>query len=120
MNVNKLKNVRRSRRKHATRRRIFGTPSRPRLCVYRSSRHLYAQIIDDTAGHTLCAASTKEKGATSEHGGNCEAAKAVGQIITDRAKQAGIEQVSFDRNGFRYHGRIKTFADAAREAGLKF
>ena len=103
------------------RRRLAGTTERPRLAVFRSQAHIYAQVIDDDAGKTLCAASTldkdfKEKG----KGANVAAAKAIGQLIASRAKEKGIEAVVFDRGGFQYHGRIKALADAAREAGLKF
>lgn len=111
-----------TRRRHARiRRRVFGTPERPRLAVFRSNQHIYAQIIDDTAHHTLVAASTleaeiKSKGDTSTQ----EGASAVGQLLAERAKEKGISQVVFDRGGKLYHGRIAALADAAREAGLSF
>lgn len=117
MDRNKAKNVRRARRKTGIRKRVLGTPERPRLTVYRSLNHMYAQVIDDLSGKTLVASSTT-KG--TESGGNIEAAKSVGKDLADKAKAAGITQVAFDRNGFRYHGRIKALADAAREAGLQF
>ena len=96
-----------------------GTVERPRLAVYRSNRYLYAQVIDDVAGQTLAAASSLEPELRSEPL-NVETAAKVGTLIGDRAKKAGIGQVVFDRGGFKYHGRIKALADAAREAGLEF
>lgn len=97
------------------RRKVSGTTSRPRLNVFRSNKNIYAQVIDDTAGHTLAAASSKEaKGTKSEQ------AKAVGQLIAEKAKAAGITQVVFDRGGYLYHGRVKAVADGAREGGLDF
>jgi large subunit ribosomal protein L18 len=95
---------------------------RPRLSVVRSSQHIYAQIIDDTAGHTLAAASTLDKGLKGElkSGADKAAATAVGKLIAERAKAAGIAQVMFDRGGYLYHGRVRALADAAREAGLQF
>jgi large subunit ribosomal protein L18 len=114
-----MKNLRRERRKRSLRRRVFGMPDRPRLTVFRSARHVYAQIIDDVSGRTLAAASTNDKGARTS-GGNCAAATAVGQRVAERAKKAGVERVVFDRNGYRYHGRIKALADAARKEGLSF
>jgi large subunit ribosomal protein L18 len=120
MKKNKLKTIQRERRKRGIRKRTLGTPQRPRLTVFRSSRHIYAQIIDDLKGHTLVSASTVEKDAKAEHGGNCDAAKLIGKAVAERAKDKGITAVTFDRNGFRYHGRVKAIADAAREGGLKF
>ena len=104
------------------RARISGSPSRPRLCVYRSSKYVYAQIIDDVQGKTLVAASTAEKSVRGDMKGtaNIEASKLVGKTIADRAKAKGIETVVFDRGGYLYHGRIKALAEAARESGLKF
>ena len=113
----------RTRIRARIRRKLAGTPERPRLAVFRSQAHIYAQVIDDDAGKTLCAASTLDKDLKSEKahkGANVAAAKAVGQLIATRAKEKGIEAVVFDRGGFQYHGRIKALADAAREAGLKF
>lgn len=113
-----LKRIRRERRKKRIRKRISGTPERPRLSVYRSLKHIYAQLIDDTTGRTLVSASSLELKLS--QGGNVAAAKQVGQVLAERAKAAGISQVVFDRNGFKYHGRIKALAEAAREGGLKF
>ncbi len=112
--------VRRTRRKHGIRKRMLGTPGRPRLTVFRSAKHIYAQVVDDLSGMTLVAASTNEKAGNSAAGGNVAAAKQVGKSLADRARSAGIEAVVFDRNGYRYHGRIKALAESAREAGLKF
>lgn len=100
------------------RKRIAGTPERPRLAVFRSLKHIYAQIIDDTTGTTLAAASSMEK--DSDAGGNIEGAKLVGAALGKRAVEKGIKQVVFDRGGFRYHGRVASLADGAREAGLEF
>ncbi len=111
-----------TRRRHARiRRRVFGTPEKPRLAVFRSNEHIYAQIIDDTAHHTLVAASTlessiKSEGATS----NQKGAQAVGKLIAARAKDKGISEVVFDRGGKLYHGRVAALAEAAREGGLSF
>jgi large subunit ribosomal protein L18 len=104
------------------RKRMAGTPERPRLAVFRSQSHIYAQVIDDEAGRTLCAASSldQELRADGKRGANVASAKKVGQLIATRAKEKGIEAVVFDRGGFQYHGRIKALADAARESGLKF
>jgi large subunit ribosomal protein L18 len=110
----------RTRIRARIRRRLAGTPGRPRLAVFRSQAHIYAQVIDDEAGQTLCSASTVDKDFNEKKGANVAAAKAVGQLIATRAKEKGIEAVVFDRGGFQYHGRIKALADAAREAGLKF
>ncbi len=115
-----LKSQRRRRRRKGIRRRIIGTPQRPRLAVFRSLQHIYAQVIDDLSGTTLAAASTRDKKQPVSPGGNRDAAAKVGQAVADRAKKAGVERVVFDRGGRRYHGRIKALADAAREAGLKF
>ncbi|MDA8212665.1 MAG: 50S ribosomal protein L18 [Clostridia bacterium] len=104
------------------RKKIFGTPERPRLSVYRSLNNIYAQIINDVTGTTIVAASTIEKAVQEKvaFGGNIEAAKAVGQAIAEKAKAQGVTSVVFDRGGSIYHGRIKALADAAREAGLEF
>lgn len=120
MNRTQLKTHTRLRRKRGLRKRIFGLPERPRLTIFRSAKHIYAQVIDDLAGKTLASASTTEKGDKAAKGGNTDAAKMVGKKIAERAKGAGVSQVVFDRAGFRYHGRIKALADAAREGGLKF
>ena len=111
------------RRKARVRRTIRERANgRPRLSVFRSSKHIYAQIIDDEKGETLAAASSIEKSNRDslKTGANIEAAKVVGKLIAERAKAAGIETVAFDRSGFKYHGRIKALAEAARESGLKF
>ncbi len=118
MEKNKLKTLRRTRRKTGIRKRVFGSPAQPRLSIFRSSKHLYAQLIDDFAGKTLAEASTVS--AKVEKGSNIDAAVVVGKAIAEKAKAAGVESVAFDRNGFRYHGRVKALADAAREGGLKF
>ena len=104
------------------RRKVAGSPERPRLCVFRSLNHIYAQIVDDSQGKTLVAASTREKGVRGESKGlgSTAAAKLVGKAIAERAKSKGIELVVFDRGGYLYHGRVKALAEAAREHGLKF
>jgi large subunit ribosomal protein L18 len=117
------KNARRTRRKAGIRKRVLGVPSRPRLSVYRSLGHIYAQVIDDLRGHTLAAASSRDAGVKGSLGAESDKkaqAAAVGTALAQRAKEAGVEAVVFDRNGFRFHGRVKALADAAREAGLKF
>ncbi|MGI9013874.1 MAG: 50S ribosomal protein L18 [Phycisphaerales bacterium] len=111
---------RRQRRKDGGRKNLLGVPERPRMTVYRSLKHTYVQVINDLEGKTLASASTKEKGSTVSNGSNRDAAADVGKRIAERAKAAGVSQVVFDRNGYRYHGRIKSLADAAREAGLTF
>jgi len=112
-------NKQRKRRHRRVRGKVAGTPQRPRLNVFRSRSHIYAQIIDDGQGVTLCAASSVEKEFT-ETGGNIEAAKKIGEAIAKRAKDKGIESVVFDRGGYLYHGRVKALAEGAREAGLQF
>ena len=104
------------------RAKVTGNSNRPRLCVYRSLKYTYAQIVDDSQGKTLVAASTAEKGVrtTLKQTGNIQASKVVGKMIAERAKAKGIESVVFDRGGYLYHGRIKAIAEAARESGLKF
>ena len=104
------------------RKKISGTPERPRLAVYRSQAHIYAQVIDDGTGRTVCSASSLDETLKKDtkRGANVAAAKAVGSLIATRAKEKGVEAVVFDRGGFQYHGRIKALADAAREGGLKF
>ncbi len=97
-----------------------GTVARPRLAVFRSLHHIYAQVIDDASGKTLAAASTVEKELRASKQTKTDEAKTVGRLVAERAKEAGVERVVFDRAGFRYHGRIKSLADAAREAGLEF
>jgi large subunit ribosomal protein L18 len=111
----------RKRRHHRVRKKITGTPDRPRLAVFRSNRHLVLQVIDDVAGHTLAAASTVETDVRSAGStGSIDAATRVGALIGERARAAGVSKVVFDRGGFLFHGRIKAAADAAREAGLEF
>ena len=104
------------------RKKVNGTPARPRLCVFRSNKHIYAQIVDDAKGSTLASACTRDAEAKGglKNGGNIAAAKAVGKIVAKRAIDKGISDVLFDRGGYIYHGRVKALADAAREAGLKF
>ena len=120
--INALKLTRRTQRKARTAGSVRGTVERPRLSVFRSVKNIGAQIVDDDAGKTLVAASSVEKAArtTMKHGGNVNAAKAIGKAIAEKALAKGITKVAFDRNGYRYHGRVKALADAAREAGLKF
>ncbi|MBY0261412.1 MAG: 50S ribosomal protein L18 [Phycisphaerales bacterium] len=122
MNKNKLKAERRIKRHKRVRGNLVGTPSRPRLAIYKSLKHMHAQIIDDLAGKTIVAASSVESAANIEGGktGNGTAAAAVGKLIADRAKKAGISEVAFDRGGFKFHGRVKALAEAARKEGLKF
>ncbi|HSW41662.1 MAG TPA: 50S ribosomal protein L18 [Patescibacteria group bacterium] len=110
----------RQKRHERIRLRVDGTAGRPRLAVFRSLNHIYAQVIDDTAGATLAAASTREPSFRGSKQTKVEEAKVVGRLVAERARTAGVEQVVFDRAGFRYHGRVKTLADAAREAGLDF
>jgi len=114
------RNEARKRRHMRVRKKVFGTPQRPRLCVYKSLRHIYAQLIDDTTGRTLAAASTLDPSFNGTGGCNIASAKRVGELIAERAKELGIEQVVFDRGGYPYHGRVKALAEAARERGLKF
>jgi large subunit ribosomal protein L18 len=109
----------RSRIHSRIRRKLRGTAERPRLAVFRSVAHIYAQVIDDSAGTTLVSASTVDKGGKTG-GGNVAAATAIGKLVADRAKEKGIQKVVFDRGGYQYHGRIKALADAARSAGLEF
>jgi large subunit ribosomal protein L18 len=116
----KKKQVGRRRRHARVRRNVTGTAERPRLAVFRSNRHVVAQLIDDRAGVTIAAASTLESDLRDSATSNCDAAAQVGQRVAERAKQAGIEQVVFDRGGFRYQGRVAALADAARAAGLEF
>jgi large subunit ribosomal protein L18 len=122
MNHQKAKHKQQLRRRHHVRRRITGTPERPRLSVFRSSKHIYAQLIDDLAGVTLASASSLVPDVKSglPYGGNIKAAKVVGTKIAEAAKAKGIAKVAFDRGHYRYHGRVKALADAAREGGLQF
>ena len=110
----------RIRRHRRVRKKIHGTAARPRLAVFRSNKHLSVQVIDDDAGTTLAAASTTESDLRSANGSTVDAATAVGKLVAERAKAAGIEKVVFDRGGFAFHGRIAAVASAAREAGLEF
>ena len=109
----------RIKRHNRVRGKISGTAERPRLCVFRSEKHIYAQVIDDVAGNTLAAASSVEKGFEG-NGGNIEAAKKVGLKVAERCLEKGIDTVVFDRGGYIYHGRVQALAEAAREGGLKF
>ncbi|MXW42824.1 MAG: 50S ribosomal protein L18 [Acidimicrobiia bacterium] len=116
----KHKHQSRIKRHRRVRKKIQGTPQRPRFAVYRSNRHIVAQIIDDTAGHTLVAASSTESKLRSGPTGNIAGAIATGKLLAERAKDKNITTVVFDRGGFRYHGRVAALADSAREAGLEF
>lgn len=120
--MRRTKEQARQRRKRRTRKKVFGAPGRPRLSVYGSLNHIYAQIVDDMAGRTVVAASTLDGDIKGEikHGGNIEAARLVGRLIAKRAVEKGVKAVVFDRGGFKYHGRIKVLADAARKGGLEF
>ena len=113
------KNIQRRKRQKRVRAKIEGTPERPRLNVFRSGKHIYAQIIDDKSGVTLCSSSSLEKDFEGS-GSNKEAAGKVGKLVAERAVKSGIENVVFDRGGYIYHGRVKELAEAAREGGLKF
>lgn len=116
------KALRRRRRKRHVRKRVTGTPDRPRLTVFRSHKNIYAQIIDDVAGRTLVASSSQDKSLCRElpGGGNRQAAQAIGTALAVKAVEAGIRKVVFDRNGYPFHGRIKALAEAARKGGLEF
>ena len=116
----KAKNDRRRKRQQRARRRLTGTTQRPRLCVFRSLKQIYAQVIDDQNGRTLAAAGSHDKALGLATGGNLAAAQAVGRAIAGKAQQQGVAAVVFDRGGYLYHGRVKALAEAAREAGLKF
>lgn len=122
MAIKNIEKFRRERRHTRLRNNLVGTAARPRLNVFRSARHIHAQIIDDSKGHTLAAASTldKEIRARAAELTKTDEAKAVGKLIAARALAVGIKQVVFDRGGFRYHGRVKSLAEASREAGLEF
>jgi len=121
MDKQKDKQVRRTRRRIGIRKRVQGTPDRPRLSIYRSLNHIYVQVIDDLAGTTVASASTRDKAFNGKAGtGNAAAAAEVGKLIAERATKAGVSNVVFDRGGFKYHGRVKALADAAREGGLTF
>jgi large subunit ribosomal protein L18 len=118
MDQQKKKRIGQLRRRHHVRSKIVGTAERPRLTVFRSSKHIYAQLVNDLEGVTLAAASSAGK--ETAYGGNIKAAQAVGKKLAESAKSKGIGQAAFDRGHYRYHGRIKALADAAREGGLKF
>jgi large subunit ribosomal protein L18 len=120
MDSQKITTARRVRRQNHVRRKIVGTAERPRLSVFRSSKHIYAQLIDDLSGVTLGAVSTRNKDVGVKYGGNKKAAEAVGTKVAELAKSRGIAAVAFDRGHYRYHGRIKALADAARKGGLSF
>jgi large subunit ribosomal protein L18 len=121
MGVN-TKNDQRVKRKTRIRKRVKGSSERPRLSVFRSARHIYAQIIDDTCGRTLASACSREKAAAAVQAGmkKVDRAVSVGKLVAERAKAKGIEKVVFDRNGFLYHGRVKAVSEGAREGGLQF
>ena len=122
MNISKDRRIARKKRQLRVRKKIAGSVERPRLCVFRSSKHIYAQIIEDVTGKTLVTASTIAKGTQDsvKYSGNADAAKVVGKLVAEKALAKDIKQVVFDRNGFLYHGRVKALADAAREGGLEF
>ena len=122
MNERKLVQVRRPRRQRHVRKRIQGTAERPRLAVFRSSKHIYAQMVNDQSGTTLVAASSMdpEVKAQVKYGGNKAAAALVGRVVAERARKVGIDKICFDRRSYKYHGRVAALAQAAREAGLKF
>ena len=118
----KLVEVRRLRRQRHVRKRLTGSAERPRLAIFRSSKHIYAQVINDATGSTLAQASTLDPEIRGEaaYGGNKAAAAIVGKVVAERAKKAGIDKVCFDRRSYKYHGRVQALADAARQAGLQF
>jgi large subunit ribosomal protein L18 len=121
MDHQKAKRKRQLRRRMHVRRKIVGTTERPRLTVFRSNKHIYAQLIDDLQGQTLAAASSLVESAKEvKYGGNIQSAKVVGKLIAEQAKTKGIGKAAFDRGHYKYHGRIKALADAAREGGLQF
>jgi large subunit ribosomal protein L18 len=122
VNQNKSVQVRRQRRQKHVRKRLVGSVDRPRLAIFRSSKHIYAQVINDASGTTIASASTVEPQLRAEkpYGGNKAAAAVVGRLIAERAKKAGIDKICFDRRSYKYHGRVAALAQAAREAGLKF
>lgn len=122
MDKNKILNKRRLRRRRHVRNKLRGTADQPRLCINRSLKHFSCQLVDDLAGRTIASASTKDKtvGSDIKIGGNCDAAALVGKAIAEKAVAAGVKTVKLDRGHNKYHGRVKAFADAAREAGLEF
>jgi len=122
VNQRKIVETRRLRRQRHVRKRLHGTPARPRLAVFRSSKHIYAQVINDDNGTTLASASTLDAAIRGDaaYGGNKAAAAIVGRVVAERAKEAGIDKICFDRRSYKYHGRVQALADAARAAGLQF
>ena len=122
MSQREIVQSRRLRRQRHVRKRLFGTAERPRLAIFRSSKHIYAQVVNDVDGRTLASASTVDPDVRTQqaYGGNKAAAAVVGRLVAERAKQAGIDKICFDRRSYRYHGRVQALADAAREAGLTF
>ena len=120
MDKNQWKQTKRARRRIGIRKRVLGTAAKPRLSIYKSLNHMYAQVINDLEGKTVAAASTQDGELKLAKSGNSAAAAAVGEQLAKRAKAAGVNEVVFDRGGFRFHGRVKALADAARKAGLQF
>ncbi len=122
MKKQKIINKQRWRRANRVRNKVRGDADSPRLSVRRSNKHIYVQLINDDAGVTVASANTREKALAGEisHGGNCQAAKRIGQLIAERAKELGVSKIRFDRGAYRYHGRVAELADAAREGGLEF
>ena len=122
MELNCLKQKRRLRRKRRIRKKIFGTAERPRMSVFRSHKNIYVQLVDDLSGTTICEANTRNVALRESisYGGNQEAARLIGQEIAQRAKAKGVARVLFDRNGYRFHGRLKALADAFQKEGIKF
>ncbi|HWL38056.1 MAG TPA: 50S ribosomal protein L18 [Frankiaceae bacterium] len=120
MNISEARRVGKSRRHFRVRKKVTGSAARPRLVVTRSTRHIFAQVVDDLAGHTLASASTLDDTIRGAEGDKTARAKAVGELLAQRAKEKGVGAVVFDRGGNRYHGRVAALADAAREAGLEF
>ncbi|MBI84155.1 MAG: 50S ribosomal protein L18 [Planctomycetaceae bacterium] len=118
MNTERAIQKQRKRRRYRVRRNIRGTADCPRLSVYRSHKHIYCQIIDDTTKKTLAAASSRDKDHSASYGGNCDAALTVGKRLAEKALEAGIKQVKFDRGSYKYHGRVAALADAVREVGI--
>lgn len=114
------KTQRRERIKNRIRKIVSGTSSQPRLSVFRSNKEIYAQIVDDVTGKTICSASSRDKGISSEKGTKTEIATLVGKTLAEKATKAGVEKIAFDRGGYLYHGRVKSLAEGAREGGLKF
>jgi large subunit ribosomal protein L18 len=120
MDHNSRKYEQRLRRRYRVGNKIRGNASRPRLCIFRSLKHMYAQVIDDAQGKTLASVSTRDSALVDSYGGNVKAAEAVGKAIAEKAIAAGVKQVCFDRREFKYHGRVSALAQAARAAGLEF